>query len=65
MDKQYLELMNHGHPGVKASLSQLNIGDSFVLMRKRFNLTREACAQRGVRFLPAQVLRPIYTAAGL
>lgn len=32
---------------------------------QRYELMRSECAKRGVRFLPNQVLRPIYLAAGL
>ncbi len=29
---------------------------------RRHDLTKQECARRGVRFLPAQVLRPIFAA---
>lgn len=32
---------------------------------KRYELTLSECRNRGVRFLPAQVMRPIFHAAGL
>ena len=32
---------------------------------KRYELTLAECKKRGVRFLPKQVLRPIFEAAGL
>lgn len=32
---------------------------------ERYTLTRAECLKRGVRFLPAQVMRPVLLAAGL
>lgn len=32
---------------------------------KRYELTLAECQKRGVRFLPAQVMRPIFQAAGV
>lgn len=32
---------------------------------KRYELTLVECKKRGVRFLPAQVMRPIFQSAGL
>lgn len=32
---------------------------------ERHNLTQAECLKRGVRFLPAQVMRPLFQAAGV
>jgi hypothetical protein len=51
---------NTAHLGKKA-----NAGAEAQRSDRRQQLLAEQCAKRGVRFLPAQVMRPIYEREGL
>jgi hypothetical protein len=44
---------------------KVNAGTEAQRSDRRQQLFAEQCAKRGVRFLPAQVMRPIYEREGL
>lgn len=46
-----------------AAAADLNAGDT--RQQRKQALRREECARRSLRFLPEQVMRPIYERAGL
>ncbi|RQO60493.1 hypothetical protein DBR47_09040 [Paucibacter sp. KBW04] len=52
-------------PAGKPSLPQDPKAREALLSQQRLQLRAEECARRGVRFLPAQVMRPLYEKAGL
>lgn len=41
------------------------LADQIGAIVRRADLTRAECARRGVKFLPKQVMKPIYAQAGL
>lgn len=72
-------LFNTGH-AIESGVAQADAADAYArLMKvhrkvnanadsdvfKRYELMLAECQKRGVRFLPAQVMRPIFRAAGL
>lgn len=73
------DVVNTGHSGSIYSANQAGVSDAFIKIKthsktnsaadpnvvERYRLTRDECERRGVRFLPAQVMRPILRAAGL
>jgi hypothetical protein len=59
--EQFIDLLAGGHAGSIHSVNQAGVPEAFM----RYKLTQDECQKRGVRFLPAQVMRPILQAAGI
>lgn len=79
MDEDLMSVWKTGHPGTTLSIAQFGITEFARFMQShrkvnsnagpknfaRYQLTMVECAKRGVRFLPAQVMRPIFAASNL
>jgi hypothetical protein len=58
---ELLALLECGHAGTIYTVNQAVV----VELYERLHLTQAECQKRAVRFLPAQVMRPIFQAAGM
>ena len=79
IDETTMSVVNNGHPGTMLSIAHFGVMEFARRMKRhrkvnmnagltsfaRYQLTVVECAKRGVRFLPAQVMRPIFSASNL
>lgn len=79
IDESLMSVWNTGHPGTTLSIAQFGMTEFARVMKDhrkvnlnadpknfaRYQLTAAECAKRGVRFLPVQVMRPIFAASNL